>query len=73
MQTTGHQNGTGHMASAIMDEWGEEYADFNKMPPDNQAIYEMVKATVEWFGEMWIITGYSTKPTIPNTEETGMN
>lgn len=30
---------------------GEEYADFNMMPPDNQAIYDMVKATVEWFGE----------------------
>ena len=30
---------------------GEEYADFNMLPPDNQAIYDMVKATVEWFGE----------------------
>jgi len=30
---------------------GEEYADFNMLPPDNQAIYEMVKKTVEWFGE----------------------
>lgn len=30
---------------------GEEYADFNLLPPDNQAIYDMVKATVEWFGE----------------------
>ena len=30
---------------------GEEYEDFNKLPPDNQAIYDMVKATVEWFGE----------------------
>ena len=29
---------------------GKKYEDFNKMPPDNQAIYDMVKATVEWFG-----------------------
>ena len=30
---------------------GKTYPDFNKLPPDDQAIYEMVKATVEWFGE----------------------
>lgn len=30
---------------------GKTYEDFNKKPPDNQAIYDMVKATVEWFGE----------------------
>jgi len=30
---------------------GKSYPDFNKMPPDDQAIYDMVKATVEWFGE----------------------
>ncbi len=30
---------------------GEKYEDFNKLPPDDQAIYDMVKATVEWFGE----------------------
>jgi len=30
---------------------GLTYADFNKIPPDDQAVYEMVKATVEWFGE----------------------
>ena len=30
---------------------GKTYADFQKMPPDDQAIYDMVKATVEWFGE----------------------
>jgi len=30
---------------------GEEYSDFNLLPPDNQAVYNMVKATVEWFGE----------------------
>jgi hypothetical protein len=30
---------------------GKVYDDFNKMPPDDQAIYDMVKATVEWFGE----------------------
>jgi hypothetical protein len=30
---------------------GKVYDDFNKKPPDDQAIYDMVKATVEWFGE----------------------
>jgi hypothetical protein len=30
---------------------GKTYPDFNKMPPDDQAIYDMVKATVQWFGE----------------------
>lgn len=30
---------------------GKTYPDFNKLPPDEQAIYDMVKATVEWFGE----------------------
>jgi hypothetical protein len=30
---------------------GKIYDDFNKIPPDDQAIYDMVKATVEWFGE----------------------
>lgn len=30
---------------------GKVYDDFNKKPPDEQAIYDMVKATVEWFGE----------------------
>ena len=30
---------------------GKSYPDFNKLPPDDQAIYDMVKATVEWFGE----------------------
>ena len=30
---------------------GKVYNDFNKIPPDDQAIYDMVKATVEWFGE----------------------
>lgn len=30
---------------------GKTYEDFNKKPPDKQAIYDMVKATVEWFGE----------------------
>jgi len=30
---------------------GTSYADFNKVPPDEQAIYDMVKATVAWFGE----------------------
>ena len=30
---------------------GKVYDDFNKIPSDDQAIYDMVKATVEWFGE----------------------
>ena len=30
---------------------GKTYEDFNKIPPNDQAIYDMVKATVEWFGE----------------------
>ena len=30
---------------------GKVYDDFNKKPPDENAIYDMVKATVEWFGE----------------------
>ena len=30
---------------------GKSYPDFNKIPPNDQAIYNMVKATVEWFGE----------------------
>jgi hypothetical protein len=30
---------------------GKTYPDFNKLPPNEQAIYDMVKATVEWFGE----------------------
>ena len=30
---------------------GKAYPDFNKLPPNKQAIYDMVKATVEWFGE----------------------
>ena len=30
---------------------GKTYPDFNKLPPNKQAIYDMVKATVEWFGE----------------------
>ena len=62
------------MASAIMDEWGEEYADFNKMPPDNQAIYEMVKATVEWFGEDVDYYGIFHEANHPKYwGETGMN
>jgi len=30
---------------------GKDYDDFKKKPPDEQAIYDMVKATAEWFGE----------------------
>ena len=30
---------------------GETYEDFNKIPPNDTAVYDMVKATVEWFGE----------------------
>jgi hypothetical protein len=30
---------------------GRTYDDFNKMPEDPQQIYDMVKATVAWFGE----------------------
>ena len=30
---------------------GKTYPDFNKLPPNEEAIYDMVKATVEWFGE----------------------
>jgi len=29
----------------------ETYEDFNKIPPNDTAVYDMVKATVEWFGE----------------------
>ena len=30
---------------------GKTYSDFKKLPPNNQAIYDMVKATVRWFGK----------------------
>jgi hypothetical protein len=30
---------------------GETYDDFRKMPDDPQQIYDVVRATVEWFGE----------------------
>ena len=46
----GHQNGTGYLASSVVDEWGENYEDLINTTQQSGSLRHGQK-TVEWFGE----------------------